>query len=86
MRTKNGINRGRNGSFSHNSPREIIVADPTALTNNPTQPNCPQDKELEDDIRDFKVFMKKNLPLHHPGPDLLVKIHQRIDQVKLENE
>ncbi len=50
------------------SPR--ILSDETKLT------------AEEEAIKNFKVFIKKNVSLVQPAPDLLVKIHQRIDQLQ----
>lgn len=38
----------------------------------------------EENLKLFKVFIKRNLPHQKPAPDLLVRIHQRIDAVKKE--
>jgi hypothetical protein len=41
----------------------------------------PPDEEAEQ-LKLFKVFIKRNLPHQQPAPDLLVRIHQRIDALK----
>ncbi|OAV44512.1 hypothetical protein [Lewinella sp. 4G2] len=43
----------------------------------------PATQELED-LRSFKVFIKKNLPLPAPPAGLLAGIFDRIDQIKAE--
>lgn len=71
---------GRSGQFN---TREVIVADPSAPRQENWPPACSEEQEA---IRDFKVFMKKNLAFQKPAPDLLVKIHQRIDKIKLDKD
>ncbi|MEM8583400.1 MAG: hypothetical protein AAGF87_03975 [Bacteroidota bacterium] len=34
-----------------------------------------------EDLTALKVFLKKNLAFKRPNPDLLTKIHERIDQL-----
>lgn len=74
----------KNGRNNDAPAREVVVADPLFNPTSPlnSRPDCPDGQEK--DIRDFKVFLKKNLGFQNPGPELLVKIHQRIDAIKLE--
>lgn len=51
----------------------------------PARPILNEERKLtaeEEAIKNFKVFLKKNIPTVQPAPDLLVKIHQRIDQIQ----
>ncbi|MEM7572612.1 MAG: hypothetical protein AAF433_06920 [Bacteroidota bacterium] len=55
---------------------EVIDSLPTEA-----RPNYGQHSQI-DDVKAFKVLMKKNLPFQRPAPDLLTKIHERIDEIK----
>lgn len=84
MFSKKGTHPIKNARTGFSFPREVIVAANPAPSNVPTtveRPECLDD--LDRDSRDFKVFLKKNLAFEKPAPDLLVKIHQRIDAIKL---
>lgn len=82
MLTKNGMHPRKKGWSL--PTREVIVADQQDLSVTTPTSDCPPN--TPNGLRDFKVFMKKNLAIESPAPDLLVKIHQRIDQIKLEEQ
>ncbi|PHI19466.1 hypothetical protein CEQ90_13175 [Lewinellaceae bacterium SD302] len=61
----------------------------TVLDNFPlySDPESPKEQRTaltkeEENLKLFKVFIKRNLPHQKPAPDLLVRIHQRIDAIK----
>lgn len=73
------------------TPKEVTVlneefplyADPESprASSLNSQASPPLDREAEN-LKLFKVFMKRNLPHEKPAPDLLVRIHQKIDALK----
>lgn len=81
MFSKKGSHPLNNARTGFSLPREVIVADPNTTVPSSERPECTD--ELQQDIKDFKVFLKKNLAFEKPAPDLLVKIHQRIDAIKI---
>jgi hypothetical protein len=81
MFSKKGAHSLNNARTGYSLPREVIVANPNTIVPNSERPE--RTEELDKDIRDFKVFLKKNLAFEKPAPDLLVKIHQRIDAIKI---
>lgn len=68
------------------TPKEVTVLDDFPLYADPesTPTARPLSQEAEN-LKLFKVFIKRNLPHQKPAPDLLVRIHQRIDAVKKES-
>lgn len=76
-----------NGNTSHRSATRgvevgLINNDPILSPREEVQPEHPSLTAEEQAVKDFKVFIKKHLPHSEPAPDLLVKIHQRIDELQ----
>lgn len=68
------------------TPPSVAVLNEFPLYNDPESISCqPEALSLEEEnLKLFKVFMKRNLPAQKPAPDLLVRIHRKIDAVREE--
>ncbi len=76
-----------NGQQSHRRATDgvevgLISNDPVLSPREAVRPEISSLSPEEQAVKDFKVFLKKHLPQEKPAPDLLVKIHQRIDQLQ----
>lgn len=76
-----------NGNKSHQNATGgvevgLINNDPILSPREAIQPMLPSLTAEEQAVKDFKVFIKKHLSNAEPAPDLLVKIHQRIDKLQ----
>ena len=79
MSRKNCQGPSFNGHDPAPKTREVEVIDSPLSEARPN--NYGRHNQL-DDVKAFKVLMKKNLPFQRPAPDLLTKIHERIDEIK----
>lgn len=84
------MQKHRNQVNGHQSQRRatdgvevgLISNDPILSPREAVRPALQSLSPEEQAVKEFKVFLKKHLHQEKPAPDLLVKIHQRIDQLQ----
>lgn len=71
---------------SDNTPRTTTVIDRFPLYEDPeSRSSSQQELSLEEaNIKALRVLIKRSLRPQQPAPDLLVRIHQKIDAVRKE--
>lgn len=79
-------NNGQPCTPGNITPRTTTVIDRFPLYEDPesSSSSSPELSLEEANIKALRVLIKRSLPPQQPAPDLLVRIHQKIDAVRKE--